>query len=414
MQSEVRKDKREQLISQLKLNFPKPKLHFSGSTPPELFVGRVNYPNVFSGILSPTYKGDTSIMSSPDEWVEKNMPIDEVLTYRGQMIYGRKITNIKLPKSFHTITQELALSSRPVSMEFFLKKVPVPDFTESKMLSIMAKPAPIEKVILEENPKVNKKVDYIVGDYDVKATDALQELYNNNIKTSHLQKLFSVGMLGVKTDRKLVPTRWSITAVDDILSKELLKKIKTYSEISEISIFHDEYNGNHYEIILLPGEFKFEVIEMSFFSSPKKSSSETKEGQLSNSPSSNLFQNDYTTEEGRWQDYEGFHGRKDYANSVTGAYYANRLAICEYLEKIKKQANVVIFRQISDEYYAPLGVGILRELMRRAVKNQPTSFNSINEALEEIKTRLIIPIEKYSDSSWILKDYGKQKKIFDF
>ncbi|VVB79653.1 Uncharacterised protein [uncultured archaeon] len=384
MQPEIRKDKREQLISQLKLNFPKPKLHFSGSTPPELFVGRVNYPNVFSGILSPTYKGDTSIMSSPDEWVEKNMPIDEVLTYRGQMIYGRKLTNIKLPKSFHNITQELALSSKPVSMEFFLKKAPVPDFTESKMLSIMAKPAPIEKVILEENPRVDKKVDYIVGDYDVRATDALQELYNSNIKTSHLQKLFSVGMLGVKTDRKLVPTRWSITAVDDILSKELLKKIKTYSEINEISVFHDEYNGNHYEIILLPGEFKFEVIEIE------------------------------TTEEGRWQDYEDFFGRKKYADSVTGAYYANRLAVCEYLEKIKKQANVVIFRQISEDYYAPLGVGILRELMRRAVKNGPIKFSSIGETLGDIKSRLIIPVEKYSESSWILKNYGKQKKLFDF
>lgn len=384
MQSEVRKDKREQLISQLKLNFPKPKLHFSGSTPPELFVGRVNYPNVFSGILSPTYKGDTSIMSSPDEWVKKNMPIDEVLTYRGQMIYGRKLTNVKLPKSFHNITQELALSSKPVSMEFFLKKVPIPDFTESKMLSIMAKPAPIEKVILEENPKVDKKVDYIIGDYDVKAIDALQELYKSNIKTSHLQKLFSVGLLGVKTDRRLVPTRWSITAVDDILSKELLKKIKTYPVISEISVFYDEYNGNHYEILLLPGEFKFEVIEIGI------------------------------SDEGRWQDYEDFFGRKDYANSVTGAYYANRLAICEYLEKIKKQANVVIFRQISEEYYAPLGVGILRELMRRAVENPSRKFNSILESLEDIRVRLKIPIEKYSGSSWILKNYGKQKKLFDF
>jgi hypothetical protein len=414
MQTEVRKDKREQLISQLKLNFPKPKLHFSGSTPPELFVGRVNYPTVFSGILSPTYKGDTSIMSSPDEWVEKNMPIDEVLTYRGQMIYGRKLTNVKIPRSFHSITQELALSSKPVSIEFFLKRSPIPDFTESKMLSIMAKPAPIEKVILEENPKVDKKVDYIVGDYDVKATDALQELYKSNIKTSHLQKLFSVGMLGVKTDRKLVPTRWSITAVDDILSKELLKKIKSYPEIGEICIFSDEYNGNHYEIILLPGEFKFEVIEMSFFSSPKKSSSETKEGQGSNSPSSDLFQNEVTTEEGRWQDYEDFFGRKDYANSVTGAYYANRLAVCEYLEKIKKQANVVIFRQISEDYYAPLGVGILRELMRRALKNPAQNFNSIPESLESIRSRLRIPLEKYSEASWILKNYGKQKKLFDF
>ena len=36
------------------------------------------------------------------------------------------------------------------------------------------------------------------------------------------------------------------------------------------------------------------------------------------------------------QDYEGFNGRKEYADDVTGAYYANRLALVEYLEKIKR------------------------------------------------------------------------------
>jgi hypothetical protein len=384
MNSEIRKDKREKILAQLKINFPKPKLHFSGSTPPEIFVGRVNYPNVFSGILAPTYKGDTAIMSSPEDWVSRNLQIDEVLNYRGQMVYGRQITNVKSQKNLSAVTQELALSSNPVSTEFFLKKIPVLDFTESRVMSIMANPAPIEKVILEENPKVDKKVDYIVSDYDVRSIDAIMELYNNKIKTSHLQKLFSVGLLGVKTDRKLVPTRWSITAVDDILSKELLKKIKTYSEISEFLVFSDEYNGNHYEIILLPGEFKFEVIEIG------------------------------TMDEGRWQDYEDFFGRKKYADSVTGAYYANRLAVCEYLEKIKRQANVVIFRQITEDYYAPLGVGILRELMRRAMKNTPALFDSISEAITEIRTRLKIPVEKYSESSCILKNYGKQKKLFEF
>jgi len=384
MVSEIRKDKRQKILEQLKMTFPKVKLHFSGSTPPEIFVGRVNYPNVFSGILSPTYTGDTSALSSPEEWVKKNLPIEEVLKYRGQMVYGRQVTNVRASRSLKNVTQELALSSKSVSTEFFLKRLPSMDYHESRIMSIMANPAPIERVILEENPKVEKKVDYVVSDYDVKAADALKELYASNIKTSHLQKLFSVGLLGVKTDRRLVPTKWSITAIDDILSKQLLKKIKLYPEINEILVFSDEYNGNHYEVVFLPGEFKFEVIEISL------------------------------GEEGQWQDYEGFSGRKDYANSVTGAYYANRLAICEYLEKIKRQANILIFRQVSEEYYAPLGVGILRELMRRNLEQNPKTFSSLNEALTDIQSRLKIPIERYSEGSWIIKNYGKQKKLFNF
>lgn len=393
----IRDDKAATILSKIQGSFPKVKLHFSGSTPPEIFVGRVNYPNVFSGILAPDYKGDTSVLSSPEEWVGKNLPIDQVLSYRGSMVYGRQITNIKANKSLSDVTQQLALSSKPVSTEFFLKKQPTLQYTSSKVMSIMANPAPIQKVLLEENPYVDKKVDYLTTDYDVKSTTALKELYASNIKVSHMQKLFSAGLLGIKPQRKLVPTKWGITAVDDTLSKFLLDKIKTYKEISEILLFSDNYAGNYYNILLLPGEFKFEVIEESV-------------PEVENQSKENLMNADV----GFWQDYEGFFGRKNYASSVTGAYYANLLAVCEYLEKIKRQANIVVFRETTDEYYAPLGVGILREVTRRAMKNNPDKPESLQTALKIIDSRIKVPIEKFSKISWIISNYKKQKKITDF
>jgi hypothetical protein len=393
----IRKDKAEVILSKIRDNFPKVKLHFSGSTPPEIFVGKANYPNVFSGILSPDIKGDTTIMASPEEWVGKNLSIEQVLAYRGQMVYGRQVTNVKINKSLNNVTQELALSSKPVSTEFFLKRLPVLQYSSSKISTIMANPAPIDKVLLEENPFVEKKVDYLVSDYDVKSTDALKELYKSKIKISHMQKLLSAGLLGVKTQRRLVPTRWGITAVDDMISKDLLKKIKTYKELNEILVFSDEYNGNHYEILLLPGEFKFEVIEaeVPHINDPCKE---------------NLMKETI----GFWKDYEGFYGRKDYASSVTGAYYANRIGLCEYLEKIKKQATVIFFRQVSEDYYAPLGVGILREITRKAFLSNPEKFSSVDEALQKIDSRMLIPIKKYSEISWTLANYGKQKKLWEF
>jgi len=392
----IRKDKTEVIMSKLKDGFPKPKLHFSGSTPPEVFVGRMNYPNVFSGILSPDFKGDTTIMASPEEWVKNKLSIEQVLGHRGQMIYGRQLTNIKLQKSLSSVTQDLALSSKPVSTEFFLKKLPVQQFTSSKILSIMANPAPIDKVLLEENPFVEKKVDYLTSDYDVKATTAMQELYKSNIKISHMQKLLSVGLLGVKVQRKLVPTRWSITAVDDMISKDLLKNIKTYKEIDEILLFSDSYNGNHYNILLLPGEFKFEVIEAEV-------------PHIENLSKENLS----VQQIGFWKDFEGFFGRKSYAESVTGAYYANRLAVCEYLEKIKRQATVLILREITEEYYAPLGVGILRELTRKAMQS-PEKQESLAEAIKIIDSRIKIPVKKFEEISWILLNYQKQKRLNEF
>lgn len=383
--------KRCKILTKFMENTPKIKTHFSGSSPPEVFVGRASYPNVFSGILSPTIKGNTEFMSSPEIWVEKNLSIEKVLELRGQMIYGRQLGNVHAQRSTANVTQEIAMASKPVSAEYFLKREPKQEFSLSKFFSVIGNPAPIQKVLLEENPKIDKKIDYLVSDYDVKTSRAIRELYSSQIKVSAIQKIFSVGLLGVKDDRKLVPTRWSITAVDDMISKQILEKVKTYQELNEILIFSDSYNGNHYEILFLPGEFKFEVLEAWGVGNVY----ENKEVHIS-------------------ADSEGFFGRKTYADSVTGAYYANRLAVAEFLKKIQRQANVIVFREISQEYYAPLGVGILRELSRKALTKNPDKVNSVDEAIAIIGKRFLIPIEKFKASSKILEVYGKQKKIKDF
>ena len=385
------------ILSKLKNNAPKINLHFSGSSPPEVFVGRMDYPNVFSGILSPTEKGETSQFSLPEDWVRKNLSIEQILGMRGRMIYCRSKTNIKLSNKIKQVTQELALSSKPVSAEFFLKKPPVLEFTPSRVFQIMSNPAPVQKIILEENPKVEKKVDYLTADYNVRAVDAVLELYESKIVTSHLQKLLAVGLLGVKIQRKMVPTRWSITAVDDMISKKILESVRTYQEITKIELFHYYYNGNNFEILLLPDKFSFEVIEVSMPGNvwaKEQTGSDTKAHVM--------------------QDYEGFFGRKTYAENVAGGYYADRLAVVEYLKKIKRQASVLIFHEERPEYYAPLGVGIIRESLRNAFKEQPEYPNTLEDAMQIISKRIKYPLEAYREKSWLLNNYGKQKKISDF
>ena len=102
--------------------------------------------------------------------------------------------------------------------------------------------------------------------------------------------------------------------------------------------------------------------------------------------------------------------RKKYASNVTGAYYANRLAACEYLEKIKKQASVVIMREIKEEYYAPLGVGILREATRKAFIQSPEKPETIADAFKIISQRMKFS-DKIKEKSAILANYGKQRKL---
>ena len=362
--------------------------NFSGSTPPEIFVGKWNYPNVYTGILAPQETGDTSIMSSPEEWHKNKLAISDIMSYRNQLIYGRTQSNIKkLETKFLSVMKEVAMTHKSIATEFHLKRPVTANKEQDDRSPLIPKSAEIEKAELQENAPVKPKVDYLVNDKETKSSIAIQELHKANVETSTIIKILSAGILGLKKNRKLVPTRWSITAVDDTLSKNKLEKIKHYQEISEYQLFHSEYLGNHYEFLLIPDSFAFEVIEIS-------------------------IKNPFL--QAVWQDYETIFSRKKYADNVTGAYYANRLALTEYLESIKRQATCLVFREIRPQYYAPCGVGILREASREAFKNKPKLFNTLNEALQDIQTRLKQLVSNYTEKSAILKIKKSQSKLNHF
>ncbi len=86
-----------------------------------------------------------------------------------------------------------------------------------------------------------------------------------------------------------------------------------------------------------------------------------------------------------------------------GGYYAGRFGVAEYLNRIKRQARVIIFREIYEGYIMPVGVWEVRENVRKAVEKNPRKFSTLNEALADIGTRLRIPIDEYLKRSEILK-----------
>lgn len=366
--------------------------HFSGSTPPEIFIGHKNYPEINAGILAPIEYGDTEKFSMPELWFKNQLQIKEILSYRNQLLHARFKTNIKTSmiseagnpekNKLTSALNQIALAKKSVLAEFFLSK-PV-SFEKIKESSVapIGNPAPLKKIILEENPKIIPKLEYISNDIKLKSIDGINELYKSKIPVSNIIKILSAGLLGLKKNRKMVPTRWAITATDDTISKQMLEKIRFFPEINDFQVFEGNYLGNYYEILLLPDKFSFEVIEIS---------------ELNPSES--------------WHDFETFYGRKNYASSVTGAYYANRLALCEHLTKIQRQASAIFFREIRPEYNSPMGVGILREVTRNAFTNPRQKFQALKEALTHIKAQLHTDISYYKKQSHILNNFGKQKRL---
>jgi hypothetical protein len=362
---------------------------FTGSSPPAVFVGRAFYPKVYVGILAPTtQQSNTNILDFPEKWYEQKANIEQILNYRGQLIYSRfKTSSVKRPSGkLVDVTQELAMAKKSTDVEIHLKKNPRFTFNFDGWSQPIGNPAPIDSAILTENPYVERRVDYIISDSDFKAQNAVVELYQHNLPVSRIQKIFSAGLLGLQIQRKFVPTRWSITAVDDTLGKILIEKIKDYQELSEILLFHNEYIANHFEVLLIPEPWKFEMIEAWNLNFP------------------------YPT---MASDFENYWGRDSYAAQITGGYYAARIGALEYLEKIKRQATVLIVREIKPGYWADVGVWKVRETVRDAFNKPYEKFDSVGAAIKTICQRMVIK-DKWKEKSRLLKTLKEQQKIINY
>jgi hypothetical protein len=356
----------------------------STSSPPSVFIGsKLKYPLVNVGILSPLEKDeDAWIYDDAEFWAKNNFGIRDVVSLRESLLNSRFQSKVTDPRSgnrkFVEMAQELALASKPVDLEIELKSRVGPGFKRDRVVIPQGMSAPLKKAKITGNVKINPKLDKVMND-EIKAAEAVEILYMNNFSEYILSKVLSVGVLGLKKNRKLVPTRWSITATDDMIGKKLLKKIRDYPWIENHELFFGEFMGNCYLVMLFPNIFSYELFELYL---PGSSWNQGKEIKAST-------------------DMEDFYGRKNYASNTAGGYYAARLPILEYLEKEKKQASVLAIRIELPSYWAALGVWVVRESVKKAMENKKLSFSDMKEMLES--ARKIGMIKFGYDPSKILK-----------
>ena len=74
------------ILQKFSQSMPSKKTHFSGSSPPEIFVGRHDYPKVFTGILAPQEYGNTEQYSMPEIRDRGNASIADIMSYRGKLV----------------------------------------------------------------------------------------------------------------------------------------------------------------------------------------------------------------------------------------------------------------------------------------------------------------------------------------
>ncbi len=67
-----------------------------------------------------------------------------------------------------------------------------------------------------------------------------------------------------------------------------------------------------------------------------------------------------------------------------------------------RQAAVLAVREISEAYWAPLGVWVVREVARKAMTSPPLRFGSLPEAMAEMENRIKTPSGEWRKTAELL------------
>jgi hypothetical protein len=353
----------------------------SGSSPPSVFVGSFGYPKVGIGPMLPPIHGDTSILDMPERWAGKSL--EEIVNFRLSLVRGVHKASVLEPHGRYIESlQELAMAQNTPDSEVIFEKNTMP----TTIIDGQSAPfGPIGEVKSVKFSGIStcKPIEKTYYDKDLGAEGAVLKLYNSGIEISKIQKCFSIGMFGKK--RKLVPTRWSITATDDIISKNLVEQILDYQQLDTYLVFFHEHLGNLFSVILFPHRWIFEMEE----------AWHTEKGEL-----------------GFGADAEDANGLNHYPVTA-GAYFAARLGVAEYLKKKQRQAGALVLREIRAEYAVPVGVWQVREAIRAAMSKKPINADSLGQGLDIMCKHFSISKSEWLSNGITLRML-KQKSITDY
>ncbi|RLG46465.1 MAG: hypothetical protein DRO06_04375 [Thermoproteota archaeon] len=309
-----------------------------GGTPPEALVGEAGYPRVSLGPLV----SEDPALPSPREML--SMGLDRIVALRSSMVMPTVRLSVRRAESSRDLEEVrlAAMSSSPVGVEAVLRRPPRPRLDFDGVLAPVGPRAPAERVRLTEEPRVPRPVERAVSDSDALASDLVVEMYEAGVDVYHSSRLLSLGALGRRGARRLVPTRWAITAVDSIVGRALKRRVLDLPEYSGPPLLYRwEFSDNRYLILVLPGPYRLEVVEAWLSGSPWARSGV-----------------------GVFSNYEG--PLDDGFPVMDGGHYAMRLPVLEHMVGVGRQASVLALREVGPGYYAPVGCWQIREALRRA------------------------------------------------
>ena len=367
-----------------------------GSTAPEIFVGRSGYPDVSTGLLSPVDReADAAGYATSGDWYRRELGIDDVLRRRTGLLNATRGARVDVEDvwdGFVGVQREVAIADHPVDVEVGLDARPDLTLSVDDIATPTGPRARATDATLAENPDVPRPVEKTLADDDWRAEGAISYLYRRGFDVYDINTILSAGALGQGSRRRLVPTRWSITAVDDTVGEYLRGRTRNAASVDTVQVWYNEYMANEYWVVLAPGSWEFELVELK---AP---------GSIWNPEPDGSYH--------VAADSEGYDGRTGSVDETAGAYYAARLGVLEHLADIDRQATALVVRHATDAYWAPVGVWQIREGVRHAFDGEPATAETFHGAVQQLTAQLPVGLSALRRGSDLVA--GVQSQLTDF
>ncbi len=360
-----------------------------GGSPPSVFVGRLGYPKVRVAPLVSPSEFVSPIQDLPERWF--GLPLDEILEFRLSLVRGVRSLRVDSASKggrFVETVQEMALSREPVDAEAEFLRPPRGSILLDYRVQPIGPSAPLARLQVD-NPRWDRRLERVYYDTDLRAAEAMIELYASGLEVTRIQRALSAGTMGIGRRRSFVPTRWSITAVDSTISEWLLSRIRRMESIDESRVYEVDYLNNRFIILMAPGGWSYELVE---------------------SWSSGTIWNPISGRTYVISDSEGPRPKREYAE-IGGCYYAARLAVAEKLASEGRQATVSVLRWTSPGFLMPLGVWLVRETVREALRRRPKTFSDPVEAVNYALSRIPVRREEILAKSRVIRDILTQRRL---
>jgi hypothetical protein len=328
-------------------------------SPPGICVKSGKYPMLDAGFLA-AYEPleHLSIYDYPDSW--QGLDRETIFSMRRYLYRFLLPVDARSmqPEGVIRALQEIALSVRPIALRVEGESL-LP-----RRLRLRSGQLPssndvmIKSIEFLSDPEISKVAERIT-DQDIPAAEGIWRLLDYDYSLDQVVRLMSIGLLGRKKTRRIIPTRSAYKATINAFIDRAVMELIESPNISSYEIYLGNLFGDRFVVLLNPGEARVDYLTID------ASGTRTARG-------------------------FAFEGLREWPTDPKTSVYSDhaRFSLYRNLVRRKQRCHATIFHLSKDPRNQLLGPWIARAGVNEALASNPVNLDNKDNVFEVLETLL--------------------------